>query len=193
MSIVEAIGGSLLVRIRSEPTSKVSFYVWVQLKACALIGLHFLVVSTSQFPDLGDMWRHCCPIIPEWISSCSTSETSCGGEEYEHNNECRAIEVIGQDWSSEVVAHLFEDWELGRVALSCRMAMGLLCQEMRDACWVSSESLGSPRSMCSQCRRSSLAELSQKQSLSPWTGCDNEGEGCGGRYEGRRNLSGESF
>ena len=28
------------------------------------------------------------------------------------NNECRAIEVIGQDWSSEVVALLIEDCEL---------------------------------------------------------------------------------
>ena len=43
------------------------------------------------------------------ISSCSTSDTSLGGEEYEHNNECRAIEVIGQDWSSEVVALVLED------------------------------------------------------------------------------------
>ena len=39
---------------------------------------------------------------------------------------------IGQ---SEVVALLLEDWELGRVAMSCHMAVDLLlCQEMRDAC-----------------------------------------------------------
>ena len=60
-----------------------------------------------------------------------------------NNNECWAIEVIGQDWSSEVVALFLEDWDLGRVALSCHMAMDVLCQEMRDACWVSSESVGS--------------------------------------------------
>ena len=60
-----------------------------------------------------------------------------------NNNECWAIEVIGQDWSSEVVALFHEDWDLRRVALSCHMAMDLLCQEMRDACWVSSESVGS--------------------------------------------------
>ena len=47
---------------------------------------------------------------------------------YEHS-ECRAIEVVGQDWSSEVVALFLDDWELGRVALSCHMAMDLLCQE----------------------------------------------------------------
>ena len=77
---------------------------------------------------------------------------------YEPNNECRAIKVIGQDRSSEVVALFLEDWELGRVASSCHMAMDLLCQEMRDACWDSSESLGFPRSLCSQCQAVSLAE-----------------------------------
>ena len=36
------------------------------------------------------------------------------------------------------------------------MTMDFLCQEMRDACWDSSESLGSPCSLCSQCREGSL-------------------------------------
>ena len=53
---------------------------------------------------------------------------------YEHNNECRAIEVIGQDRSSKVVALFFEDRELARADLSCHTAMDLLCREMRDAC-----------------------------------------------------------
>ena len=134
-----------------------------KLKACALIGLHLLAAEGgagsggSQFPDLGDMWRHGCPESPEWISSCSASETSLGCEVYEHNNECRAIEVIGQDWSSDVVALFLEDWELGRVALSCHMTMDLLCQDRRDACWDSSESLGSPCALCSQCREGSRA------------------------------------
>ena len=79
------------------------------------------------------MWRHGCPKSLEWVSSCSACETSLGCELYEHNNQCRAIEVVGQDWSSEVVALFLEDWELGRVALSCHMTVDLLCQEMRDA------------------------------------------------------------
>ena len=95
------------------------------LTACVLIGLHLLAAegedgsSCCQSPDLGDMWS------PEWFSSCSASVTSGGGEECEHSNGCRAIEVIGQDWSSEVVALFLEDWELRRVALSCHMAMDL--------------------------------------------------------------------
>ena len=101
---------------------------------------------------------------------------------YEHINECR-------DWSSEVVALFLADWELGRVAWSCHMAHGFLsAKKMRDACWVSSGSLG-PLSLCSQCQSSSLVEWSQQESLlSPWTGCDKKGEGCGERkwkQEGR--------
>ena len=72
-------------------------------------------------------------------------------EVYEHSNECRALEVTGQDWSSEVVSLFLEDWELARVALSCHMALDLLCQEMRDACQDRSKLLGSQSSLCSQC------------------------------------------
>ena len=69
-----------------------------------------LVVS----PDLGDMWRRGCPMSLECFTSCSASVTCGDGEEYEHNTECRAIEVIGQDWSSEAVALFLEVWELGQ-------------------------------------------------------------------------------
>ena len=76
-----------------------------------------------------------------------------------------AIEVIGQERSSEVISLFLEDWELGRVASSCHLSMDLSCQEMRDVGKGSSESLDSPRSLCSECQRSSLVELSQQQSL----------------------------
>ena len=117
--------------------------------AIALIGLHLsaargglVVVNLLSYVDL---WRQGCPMCPEWISSCSASETSCGAEEYGHNNECRAIEVIGQDWSSEVVALFLQDWELDREWPSAAIWQWTFsAQEMRDACWVSSESLDSP-------------------------------------------------
>ena len=97
--------------------------------------------SGSQSPDSGDMWKCGCPKSPIWTSPCSGSVTSSDDEDVGTSNECRAIEVIGQDWSSEVGALFLEDWQLGRVALSCHMEMDILCQEMRDACWVSSEYL----------------------------------------------------
>ena len=59
------------------------------LRARWLIGLHLLAAegeagsSGSQSPDLGDMWRYGCPKSPQWISSCSTSDTSFGGGVYE--------------------------------------------------------------------------------------------------------------
>ena len=114
------------------------------LKACALIGLHLMAAegasgsSGSQLPDLGTAWRDGCP-RSRGRDSDVDFWTEGGGapreEVYEHNNERRALEVIGQDWSSEVVALFLDDGELARVALSCHMAMDLLCQDMRDACW----------------------------------------------------------
>ena len=62
---------------------------------------------------------------PIWSSLCSASVTSGDDEEFGPNNECRATEVIVQDWSSEVVALFLEDSKLSRLALSC--------QELRDA------------------------------------------------------------
>ena len=50
------------------------------------------------------------------------------------------------------------------MALSCHLSMDHLCQEMRDACGESSESLGFQRSLCSECqegrRRCSDAQVS---------------------------------
>ena len=43
--------------------------------------------------------------------------------------------VIGQNWSSEVMALFLEDWEPRRVALSCHMATDLLCRE-KEGCML---------------------------------------------------------
>ena len=49
------------------------------------------------------------------------------------------------------------------MALGYRLPLAILCQEMRDACEGSSESLGSRRSLCSECleerRRCSNAQF----------------------------------
>ena len=145
------------------PTKSLDFKPFVpteMLKACALICLHLMAAegasgsSGGQSRDLGDAWRNACPRSPGWDSDVDFWTVVDGAprcEVYEHNSECGALEVIGQDWSGEVVSLFIEDWELGRVALSCHMALDLLCQDMRDACQDSSASLGSPCSLCSQC------------------------------------------
>ena len=44
---------------------------------------------------------------------------------YEHNVGNLAIEVVGQNWSGEVISLFLEDWEVGRVAPSCHFVCGL--------------------------------------------------------------------
>ena len=78
------------------------------------------------------------------------SEDTSSVEHYEHNVDNFAKQVVGQRWSSEVISFFLEDWEVGRVALSCHMSVDLVCPEMRDACWESSVSLESLRSLFSE-------------------------------------------
>ena len=122
------------------------------VKACALIGLHMMAEenalrSNTDFSPEGDMWRFDCPKSPVWSSNgveWAGSEDASSLEYDEHNVGNLAVEVVGQNWSSEVISLFVEDWEVGRVALSCRLSMDLLCQEMMDTCKGSSGSLGSP-------------------------------------------------
>ena len=44
---------------------------------------------------------------------------------------CMSSGLIGP---GEVVSLFLEDWELARVALSCHVALDMLCQEMHTAC-----------------------------------------------------------
>ena len=53
--------------------------------------------------------------------SCASSS-----ELYEHNVASLALEVIGQNWSGEMVSLFLEDWEIARVVLNCHL---LLCDE----------------------------------------------------------------
>ena len=126
------------------------------VKACALIGLHTMAEANAvrsdsdSSPDLGEMWKNGCPRSPVWSGDGFEGEGSEGTssvEYYEHNAGNFAIEVVGH-----VISLFLEDWELGRVALSCPLSMDLLCQEMWDACRGSSESLDFPRSLCSECQ-----------------------------------------
>ena len=94
------------------------------LKACALIGPHLMAAGGDSGTssscgvsslELGGVPGLSDPRLPLWKEdvSCFGNEITLGYEVYQHNNECRAIEVVRQDWSSEVVALFLEDWELG--------------------------------------------------------------------------------
>ena len=72
--------------------------------------------------DLGDMFRNGCPKSPVCSSNdWAGSEDASSLEYYEHNVDNLAIDVVGQNWSSEVISLFLEDW----VALSCHLSMDL--------------------------------------------------------------------
>ena len=43
-----------------------------------------------------------------------------------------ALFVIGLHGSGDVMAHFLRDWEVAKVALSCHIALDMLCQELHD-------------------------------------------------------------
>ena len=139
-------GGHFFFLLKEEPmvlSELVEFGPWFSaetVKACALIGLHMMPEENSKKYGLGRPWprRRFC----------------------EHTVDDLAIEVVGQHWTSEAISLSTEDWEVGRVPSSCHLSTDLLCQEMRNVCKGSSESLGFLRSLCSESQRRSLVELS---------------------------------
>ena len=111
------------------------------LNARALIGLHLMaeenasVSSGSLSPRLGDTWRYGCPKSPDWdsdVDSWTDSEGTSSSQLCEHNVESPALHIIGQNWSGEKISLFLEDWELARVALSCHIALDILCPEMHE-------------------------------------------------------------
>ena len=83
----------------------------------------------------------------EWAGSEGVSPL----EYDEHTVGNLPLEVVGRIGQVKRSLFLLEGWEVGRVALRCHLSMDLPCQEMRDACKGTTESLGSPRSLCSEC------------------------------------------
>ena len=63
-------------------------------------------------PELGGIPGLGGPRYPLWKEDVSSSgnESTLGDEVYEHNNECRAIEVTGKDWSSEAHSRALGAW-----------------------------------------------------------------------------------
>ena len=102
------------------------------VKASALIGLHVMAEENALWSDsdsssdLGEMWKY--------GYDGERSDIASSKEHYQHSVENLAIDVVGQNWSSEVISLFLEDWEVGRAALSCHLSIDLWCQEMRDVC-----------------------------------------------------------
>ena len=111
------------------------------LKRCALFALH-LFAEEGRGADgcyalgLRDESKMGCPKSQMWESegeawSEDESVSSSGTRE---GNVCNdALHVIGLYGPSDKISLFLKDWELAKVALSCHMALDLLCQEMHEA------------------------------------------------------------
>ena len=127
------------------------------VKACAWIGLHMMAQENAFRSDNDfslDSGTRACMVAkkkkksPVWTSGgddCAGTEGTSSCEDYEHN-----VDNLTLEGSSEVISLFLDDWEVGRVASSCHLSVGLSCQEMRDVCKGSSESLDSHCFLCSK-------------------------------------------
>ena len=85
--------------------------------------------STGHMASSAEIWCAMCGLRMTGEMSSDTSD-----EEYEEHN-VENFEVVGHGWSGGVYLFL-EDWELARVALSCRLALDFLCQEIQEAWYL---------------------------------------------------------
>ena len=82
------------------------------VKACALIGLHMMAEENG--------WR-------SGSGSSASSSSSC-----EDNVGNGALCVIGLRGSGDTIALFVQDWEVAKVALSCHIALDVVCEEMHE-------------------------------------------------------------
>ena len=126
----------------------------------------------------GDMWRDGCPRSPRWDSedeawseddSVDESLSSNGSPEGNVGNG--ALHVIGLCGPGDKVSLFLRDWELARVAVCCHMALEMLLpgNERGLGSWVAAAK--------------GPFVTAGKAFLSPSTGCDKNGEGCGERMK----------
>ena len=64
-----------------------------------------------------------------WSEDESVSSTAS----HKGNMRDGALHVIGLRGSGGKISLFLQDWELAKVALSCHMALDMLCQEMNQA------------------------------------------------------------
>ena len=111
------------------------------LKKCALIALHAMADEGRggdgfQVPELGEGWKMGCQNSPMWEMKAKLGRKTkvCLQVALVKRNVCNdALHVIGLHGSGDKISLFLQDWELAKVALSCHMALDMLCQEMNEA------------------------------------------------------------
>ena len=64
----------------------------------------------------------------------ASSEDDSVSSTSRESNMCNdALHVVGLHGPGDKISLFLKDWELAKVALSCHMALDMLCQEMHEA------------------------------------------------------------
>ena len=110
-------------------------------KKCALIALHVMAEEgRNGDPRAGGKWKMGCPQGPKCESEGEawSEDESVSSIGFCKSNMCNdALHVIGLQESGDKISLFLHDWELAKVALSCHMALDMLCQEVNEAWqWV---------------------------------------------------------
>ena len=71
-------------------------------------------------------------LVPELKGESGSSKNEQADSLSENNVGNGALFVIGLHGSGDVIAHFLQDWEVAKVALSCHIALDMLCQELHD-------------------------------------------------------------
>ena len=74
-------------------------------------------------------------LVPELKGGSEASKDEPADSSSENNAGNGALFVIGLHGSGDAIAHFLQDWEVAKVALSCRIALGMLCQEVYEVEW----------------------------------------------------------
>ena len=71
-------------------------------------------------------------LVPELKDGSEASKNEQADSSSENNVGNGALFLIGLHGSGDVSAHFLQDWEVAKVALSCHVALDMLCHELHD-------------------------------------------------------------
>ena len=109
------------------------------LKKCALLAWHVMAEEGRDgdgFSSLraGGRMGNGLPKESKGGEGEAWSEDESVSTASREGNVCNdALHVVGLHGSGDKISVFLQDWELAKVALSCHVALDMLCQEMREA------------------------------------------------------------
>ena len=71
-------------------------------------------------------------LVPELKDGSEASKDEQADSLSENNVGNGSLFVIGLHRSGDAIALFLQDWEVAKVALSCRIALDMLCQELHE-------------------------------------------------------------